>query len=168
MINKLAIASLGVIALVVTMIEGVYATGGPIPSPADEECAEYVDHLSYDHTLTVNPANPLPGDTVTATATATVTANGTGANRIRFVWIEDATNTIVQTNLYTRESDQVPWSRTDTFTVPSNAQPGDKYRVVACFEAPNDTIGQGKTLHVNVGSFMVVPESIMVSETVSR
>ena len=159
--NKLIIAALGVIGLVLIMIEDVYATGGPPPSPADAECASYVDHQSDAHMLTVNPTTVLPGGTVTATAT--VTDTGTGANRIRFVWIDDATNTIVQTNLYTRGNDNPPWSRQDTFTIPSTAKPGDSFTVVACFETPNNTIGKGVTHHVNVGAFMVVPELLLGS-----
>lgn len=144
--------------LSITLLENVNATGGPPPSPADKECAKYVDHKSDAHTLTIDKSQALPGDTVTATAK--VTDNGTGANRIRFVWIDKSGN-IVQSNLYPRGSDTPPWSRSDTFTVPNIAQPGDTYTVVACFETPNNTIGKGVTHHVNVGSFMVVPESII-------
>ncbi|MEM0029953.1 MAG: hypothetical protein QW572_05950 [Candidatus Nitrosocaldus sp.] len=158
--NKLAITGFAVIAvLAVAMLESVHATGGPPPSPADEACAKYEEQPSDAHTLTLNKSSALPGDTVTATAT--VTDNGTGANRIRFVWIDDTTNTIVQSNLYTRGSDSAPWARQDTFTVPMSAQPGDSFTVVACFESPNNIVGKGVTHHVNIGSFMVVPESIL-------
>jgi hypothetical protein len=155
------LAGLSVMALMVavTVVSNAYATGGPPPPPADQECSKYVEQPSDAHTLTLDKSNVLPGDNITATAS--VTGNGTGANRIRFVWIDDQTNTVVQENIYTRGSDSVPWSRSDTFIVPSSAKPGDSFTVVACFESPNNTNAVGVTHHVNVGSFMVVPESIL-------
>jgi hypothetical protein len=155
------LAGLSVMALMVavTVVSNAYATGGPPPPPADQECRPYVEQPSDAHTLTLDKSNVLPGDNITATAS--VTGNGTGANRIRFVWIDQNDN-IVQTNLYTRGSDNPSsWSRSDTFIVPSSAKPGDSFTVVACFETPNNTIAVGVTHHVNVGSFMVVPESIL-------
>ena len=119
-----------------------------------------MEHPSDAHTLTLDKNNVLPGEDITATAS--VTAAGTGANRIRFVWIDNQTNTVVQENLYTRGNDNPSsWSRSDTFTVPMSAKPGDSFTVVACFESPNSPRGEGVTHHVNVGSFMVVPESIL-------
>ena len=155
------LAGLSVMALMVavTVVSNAYATGGPPPPPADQECRPYVHHPSAAHNLTLDKSNVQPGEDITATAS--VTAAGTGANRIRFVWIDQNDN-IVQTKLYTRGSDNPSsWSRSDTFTVPTSAQPGDTYKVVACFETPNNTNAVGVTHHVNVGSFMVVPESIL-------
>ncbi len=153
------LAGLSIVALLVAVVDNAYATGGPIPYPADQVCRPYVEHLSDAHTLTLDKSNVLPGEDITATAA--ITAAGTGANRIRFVWIDQNDN-IVQTKLYTRGSDNPSsWSRSDTFTVPTSAQPGDTYKVVACFETPNNTNAVGVTHHVNVGSFMVVPESIL-------
>ncbi len=153
------LAGLSVVTLLVAIVDNAYATGGPIPPPADQVCRPYVDHPSDAHTLTLDKSSVLPGENITATAA--ITDNGTGANRIRFVWI-DNNNNIVQTNLYTRGNDDPSsWSRNDIFTVPTSAQPGDTYTVVACFETPNNTNAVGITHHVNVGSFMVVPESIL-------
>jgi hypothetical protein len=156
------LAGLSVMALMVavTVVSNAYATGGPPPPPADQVCRPYVEQPSDAHTLTLDKSNVLPGENITATAS--VTAAGTGVNRIRFVWIDDQTNTVVQENLYTRGNDNPSsWSRSDTFIVPSSAQPGDSFTVVACFESPNNTNAIGVTRHVNVGSFMVVPESIL-------
>ncbi len=153
------LAGLSIVTLLVAVVDNAYATGGPIPYPADQVCRPYVDHPSDAHTLILDKSSVLPGEDITATAA--ITDTGTGANRIRFVWI-DKNDNIVQTNLYIRGGDNPSsWSRSDTFTVPMSAQPGDTYRVVACFETPNNTNAVGVTHHVNVVSFMVVPESIL-------
>lgn len=119
------------------------------------ECEQYVGQPSTAHVLTILTPGPyLPGDVVELEAGTTDT--GTGANRVRIVAILDGT-TLIHENLLILPN---PYgSVSDSFNIPSDADPKSSVDVYACFESPGSLRGDGVTHHLGLGSFFVLPES---------
>ena len=130
------------------------------------ECKPFSDGIEFVHTLRatkfpipVDPDEPLfPGDTAIAIANFNNPLNEQfqteDIEQVRFLWY-DGTGTLQQQTVVPVDTDATTLADDKFFGVYG---PGTTWEVVACYENSDSTVG-GDTIHVDVDSFFVLPES---------
>ena len=130
------------------------------------ECNPFTDGIEFVHTLSatrfpvpVDPDEPLfPGDTAIAIANFNNPLNDQfqteDIEQVRFLWY-DGTGALQQETVVPVDTDATTIAD-DMFV--GVYGPGTTWEVVACYENSDSTVG-GDTIHVDVDSFFVLPES---------